>query len=129
MRGNTLSIQQAVKFEVEECCNCGVAFAMTEQLRKQRLADKESFYCPNGHGQSYTGKTDAQKAKEAEAARREALLRLDAERDQRLAAERELKRHQDRTKGGVCPCCNRSFVQLARHMKTKHPDFAEQARG
>lgn len=46
-----------------------------------------------------------------------------AERDQRLAAERELKKIQTRVKGGVCPCCNRSFVQLTRHMKTKHPDY------
>ena len=24
---------------------------------------------------------------------------------------------------GVCNCCNRKFVNVARHMKTKHPAF------
>jgi hypothetical protein len=24
---------------------------------------------------------------------------------------------------GVCPCCNRTFQQLARHMKAKHPGY------
>jgi hypothetical protein len=23
----------------------------------------------------------------------------------------------------VCPCCNRSFQNLRRHMATKHPEF------
>jgi hypothetical protein len=23
-----------------------------------------------------------------------------------------------------CPCCNRTFQQLARHMKAKHPEHA-----
>lgn len=26
---------------------------------------------------------------------------------------------------GVCPCCNRTFVELARHIATKHPDYAK----
>lgn len=44
----------------------------------------------------------------------------------RLAeAAREAERLRRRTAAGVCPCCNRSFVQLARHMKTKHPDHVE----
>jgi hypothetical protein len=121
MKGSTLTIQQAVDFHVEECCNCGVAFAMTDQLYTERHKDKATFYCPNGHGQHYVGKTDKQLLVEAEERSRQAIQ---AERDQRLAAERELKRIQDRSKGGACPCCKRSFVQLARHMKTKHPDYA-----
>lgn len=28
-----------------------------------------------------------------------------------------------RAQGGACPCCNRTFADMARHMKTKHPDF------
>jgi hypothetical protein len=23
----------------------------------------------------------------------------------------------------VCPCCQRSFQNLSRHMKTKHPEY------
>ena len=36
-------------------------------------------------------------------------------------AERELQRVEH----GVCPCCKRSFSALARHMATKHPEYAD----
>ena len=125
MRGTTLKVQQTVEFHVEECCNCGVVFAMTIEFYRARQKEKEegSFYCPNGHGQHYMGKSDEQRRKEAERQRAASDAALQAERDQRLAAERELKRSKQRAKGGACPCCNRTFVQLARHIKTQHPDF------
>lgn len=32
-----------------------------------------------------------------------------------------------RVSAGVCPCCNRTFQCLARHMATKHPDYQQEA--
>lgn len=32
-------------------------------------------------------------------------------------------RIKNRVKNGVCPCCNRTFENLARHMQAKHSDF------
>lgn len=29
-----------------------------------------------------------------------------------------------RIAAGVCPCCRRSFTDLARHMSSQHPDYA-----
>ncbi len=43
---------------------------------------------------------------------------------QRLAAERKAKRIQRRAHAGLCPCCNRTFQDVVRHMKAKHPDIA-----
>ena len=125
-RGVTFTVTDPTTLVTETCFACGVLFAMTEEFRAQRLKERErgSFYCPNGHAQHYLGKSDAEKAREAEQHVEELRLRLAAERDQRIATERELKRHQKRATAGACPCCNRTFVQLARHMKTKHPDFA-----
>jgi hypothetical protein len=40
-----------------ECCNCGVVFAVSTHLDKQWHKEKKIFYCPNGHGQSYTRST------------------------------------------------------------------------
>lgn len=40
------------------------------------------------------------------------------EENKRKESDRKLKRIHN----GVCPCCNRSFVNLQRHMKTKHPE-------
>lgn len=40
----------------------------------------------------------------------------------RKKAERAPKQAQTRIGAGICPCCNRTFSQLARHMQSKHPD-------
>lgn len=45
----------------EDCCFCGIAFGMTKDFEQRRREDHQSFYCPNGHGQSYRGKTAQQK--------------------------------------------------------------------
>lgn len=38
-------------------------------------------------------------------------------------AERKLATHKKRASAGVCPCCNRTVSQMARHMQAKHPDY------
>lgn len=117
----------------ETCCNCGVMFAMPEALQERALRQRGpggcQFYCPNGHPQHYTGKTDLEKANERLQWERERAARLSAELDQTTASLRaqrgvttKLKR---RIAGGVCPCCKRSFKNLHRHMAGQHPEFAE----
>ena len=57
--------------------------------------------------------------------------RAEAERDLRLAEERShsatkghLTRAKKRHRAGLCPCCNRQFQDLVRHMASKHPEEA-----
>jgi predicted RNase H-like nuclease (RuvC/YqgF family) len=40
-------------FVIETCCNCGISFALTTELKKQRKSDYKTFHCPNGHPQFY----------------------------------------------------------------------------
>lgn len=54
-----------VPFTQEECCNCHVPFAMTTALRVALLESRATFYCPNGHGQHFTGESDSQKLSRA----------------------------------------------------------------
>lgn len=49
-----------VNFETEECCVCGVLFQITEEYSEDRQSDGATFYCPNGHAQSYTDSDDEQ---------------------------------------------------------------------
>lgn len=44
-------------FEKEECCKCGILFAVSSNLIANWKKTKQSFYCPNGHPQSYTEST------------------------------------------------------------------------
>lgn len=120
MRGTTVQVAQVVSIVTEECCSCGVIFGMTSQLRSQRLDDHRSFWCPNGHVQTYVGET--------EAAKNARLLREEQARHQRtlarendLAAEKTKLEHKlKRVSRGVCPECKRTFPNLARHMACKH---------
>ena len=110
-----------------ECCTCGIVFWAPDQYVTNLRETHQSFYCPNGHGQSFRGVSDAERYKRlmenAQAqvnAERQKLLVAQKERD---AAEQKLRKLKKRTAAGLCPCCNRTVGQLARHMSTKHKEF------
>jgi hypothetical protein len=117
---SVIAIKVDQKFETQECYQCGVIFAITEQQYRYFLdkRDKANFYCPNGHAQHFTGQSDAEKLAAEKARHQETLARLNV-------AEAERERLKKRIKRGVCPCCKRSFTALARHIKSKHPEYAE----
>ena len=49
--------QITIVYVNEECCNCGVIFGINSRLHRNLKETKRTFYCPNGHGQSYTKST------------------------------------------------------------------------
>lgn len=115
-------------------CTCGLMYAIPESLHNQLDAKRErrSVYCPLGHQWHYVGKSDAEKVRELQ----DRLAAERAQHDQERAtlkaqatrAKNAKARLEKRAAAGVCPCCNRTFQQLARHMKTKHPDYVEQVK-
>ena len=123
---------------VQECCDCHTMFAMPQDLKRQASESAEVwFWCPLGHKQHYaTGETDKLKNELAreQAWRKGAETRERAARDQADAAERSArayKGHLTRTRkrigNGTCPCCNRHFANVERHMAGQHPGYAEAA--
>ena len=58
---SNFELNEDLDFSTVECCSCGVMFAMPQVLNESRLKDKNAFFCPNGHSQVYTGKTQAEK--------------------------------------------------------------------
>lgn len=118
-----------IQFVTEECCSCGMPFAMTADFRRRRLNDRKDWYCPRGHAQHYTGKSEAQKLRD-QLSRTERRLEAESGRaslleGQRDNLQRSYGRMRERVKNGVCPCCNRTFQNLLRHMRTKHPEFGQ----
>lgn len=112
-------------------CWCGIAVGLPFSLhRHMKQSEKNSAYCPIGHSFHFGGSFETQLEQEKEA-RERAERRAQATRDLLSAEERShtatrghLTRHKKRASVGVCPCCNRQFQNVARHMKCKHPDFA-----
>jgi hypothetical protein len=45
----------------------------------------------------------------------------DANRRQLSASRGQVTKIKNRVGNGVCPCCDRSFTNLRRHMSTQHP--------
>jgi NMD protein affecting ribosome stability and mRNA decay len=128
------TIEHTLTFEIETCCSCGVAFGLEKWMRKRLVESHDSFYCPNGHAQHFTGKTEAQQLREQLATEQQNSLRQSerarrAEQDakhfesSRNAYKGQITKIKKRVGNGVCPCCNRTFAALARHMATKHPEY------
>jgi len=120
-----ITFTKTITLVTETCYKCGVIFAFDKEYQQDLIRSKNEFYCPNGHQQSYTG-TDYTKALNDA---KEKLAKAERERiyeeSKRMEAERQLDKANKKLKrvhNGVCPCCNRSFENLRRHMETKHPD-------
>lgn len=117
---------EKIDFVMEECSNCGTPFFMPRRLQRVLINNRNSFYCPNGHSMSYRGKADAERIKDQmEALRLEKEKELEVLQNRWLDAlgeKNKLEKQLKRVHKGVCPCCNRSFVNLQQHMKTKHPE-------
>lgn len=124
----SFTLKQDIQIITETCITCGAIFGLVAEFRNRRIEDHENFYCPNGHSQFYSGKTKAESlAEELERERQRrideveaAQVRADFAEAEKKKAEKELARISKRAHAGVCPCCKRSFANVARHMQTKH---------
>jgi hypothetical protein len=106
------------------CGNCAGVYAISERYRAHKQTHGGYWHCPYCQGSWGFGKSEIAKVREqaeAEKARhQETLARLNQETAEKAKVEKTLARERKRTQAGVCTCCNRTFVNLARHMATKH---------
>lgn len=115
-----------------KCGVCGGVYAILEDYREQQWEKGKSWHCPYceiGWGYAGAGEYDRLK-KAAEQASSRAVFYADqakaAERSRRATAG-HLTRTKRRIAAGVCPCCNRHFINLERHITTKHPRYQKEA--
>jgi hypothetical protein len=117
----------ALKFTRLCCSECGVPWGVPEGYERNRRDDHKTFWCPNGHAQHFPQESEAERLRKslhaATLARESAERRAREAAEARESAEKDAKRLKARAKAGVCPCCNRTFKQLAAHMKNKHPEI------
>ena len=121
------------EMSTEVCAACGIEFSMPAHFVNTRRKDGKSFYCPNGHSQHYAESEADKLRRERDRLKQEQAWyedRLKHHREERERAERSasarkgvITRMKKRAAAGVCPCCNRTFQNLASHMATKHPKF------
>lgn len=125
---------------VVDCCSCGCLFAVPAGVHRRWRDDSRIwFFCPNGHRQHYTEGEIQRLRKLQENA--EHRVRMAEKREQwakeiarraeyrRRAIKGQLTKARKRIANGVCPCCNRTFQNVRRHMQRKHPDFLAEVDG
>jgi hypothetical protein len=130
------------EFTVHHCGECGLVFAIDDEFDEARRADHRGWACPNStagfdrHGFQYYGESKLERARrekrEAEERAEVAQRQVKATRDllsheeRRSAAARgQVTKIKKRVAAGVCPCCNRTFQDLAKHMAGQHPDYVK----
>jgi hypothetical protein len=114
------------------CINCDCEFYISPRMNEQRRKDKQSFYCPNGHAQAFVeGEADKLRRERDRLKQENSRLQENELRLAREASELETKlqeakkKHSEkmrRVHAGNCPHCKRTFSNVARHMKSKHPN-------
>lgn len=144
--GITFKHAEKTELEIRVCPTCGITYALPQRVVEDRRETGRSWYCPNGHTLSFT-KSESDRLRE-ESQRLQRKLddekanaawwrnRADSERRETEHARAQangykgaLTKVKKRVGNGVCPCCNRSFVDLGRHMEAKHPAFKEPVHG
>lgn len=120
---------------VVDCPTCGITYAIPASLKSSALkyrADTANGWwlcCPLGHTWGYMGETDVERAErlQMQAERREQATRDLLEHEQRshAATKGHLTRGKKRAAAAMCPVpgCHRHFVNMERHLSTKHPNF------
>lgn len=118
------------------CWKCKCPIYLPDELHDAaRASSKISFFCSYGHSVVFVdGETEETKLRRE----RDRLTQRLAEKDDEIAHQKRLRmateaslsatkgvvtRIKNRVGHGVCPCCNRTFENLRRHMGSKHPDY------
>jgi len=123
-------------YALDHCPTCGVAHMFPRALYDTARRSKKNgaIYCPNGHGWHYNIDTPEDQLRRERDLLKQRLAQKDDQisllHAQKTSAERSLtatKGHltkvRTRISQGVCPCCHRTFSNMARHMTAKHPQF------
>ncbi len=121
-------------YQETQCKTCGVWHCIPKVMYDGLQETGGYYHCPNGHQWGWRRgrkETDALKLERDRLAQdiayqqdrtKEAREQRDAARRSASAYKGAATRMKNRAKAGVCPCCNRTFQNLAKHMASQHPD-------
>jgi DNA repair exonuclease SbcCD ATPase subunit len=126
-----------------KCGQCGEQFCLLTTTYELLRRSSRTFFCPWGHERHYPQgpsendklRQERDRLKQDQARLQDEIRTLAASRqlaaeardraERRASAARgQVTRLKNRAAAGVCPCCNRQFENLRRHMESKHKGFA-----
>ena len=127
---NILQFSDTVTLELLRCPVCGTSYGIEKRMFELKCESGGNWYCPNGHSlitakETTNAKVDRLERQLKTEQENSAWWRKEAESTARsLSVTRGvLTRTKNRIANGICPCCHRQFVNLARHMENQHPGY------
>jgi hypothetical protein len=112
---------------IHQCGSCGVFHTIPKVMYENCFRLGGFWCCPNGHRRGWENgaeKTEIETLRRERDRLKQNTARLEdailAEQRRSATAEEKVKVIQRRAVAGVCPCCNRTFSNVQRHMATKH---------
>lgn len=119
-----------------QCPVCGIHYAIPRFFYEKRLEGSgKDWYCPNGHCLVITESTADKLRRERDQLRQRIAERddtitnlydrVETEERRTAAYKGHVTKLKKRASAGVCPCCQRSFENLRRHMASKHPAYTD----
>jgi len=128
-----IEYKDTITLELCRCPVCAVPYGVESRMLENRHEHGGSWYCPNGHSIHFTDETVSEKNKRLEQQlayteeSKDWWKREAEEKARSLSATRGvLTRTKNRIAKGVCPCCHRQFINLRRHMESKHPEYTSE---
>lgn len=124
----TEKLVDGIWYAATDCITCGVRFFVPLSMYNRAKENSGFFSCPSGHSQGWPkGEAEIDRIRRERDLLKQKMARVEDEKReaerQVETARRETARLRRRVSHGVCPCCARTFVNLARHMKSKHPEI------
>jgi len=121
-----------VEIETRTCPVCGVHYGVDKALIDRRLREGGHWFCTNGDSLSFI-EPEVEKLRKQLASAQGNLNFYRSYSEQKEAEAKELgkqvraqkaakTRLMRRVTNGVCPCCQRHFANVQRHMQSRHPD-------
>lgn len=122
----TATINVVTTFTIITCSECGIGFGVPDHFEAKRREDHREFRCPNGHNQYFPAESEAERLRRLLTAKERYADRLNEQLSHEQASHRATKgvvtKLRQRAITGTCAFCHRHFVNVERHVASKHPD-------
>lgn len=131
------NVNVSTSMHIWSCPTCGILYGVPVAFANECREDGKRYYCPNGHSLGWSETEADKQRKRADRAERDAAnaiaranrehIRAESMERSRRAVKGQLTKTKKRIAGGACPCCNRTFANLGRHMQSRHPTYVNPA--
>ena len=119
------------KLIMVECSECHMDFGVTPEFDEAKRNSHKTFYCPSGHRLFFPGRSDKEELQNELNFQKSRNAHLSEQNDHYKRSSASYKGKLNRTKkrisNGVCPCCNRHFKNVERHITTQHPNYRDKS--